>query len=539
MSLPYTPLDIESYQIRMISLSPGPPGSIIQCKLKKQSLVDEHEYAALSYCWGDQNTRRDIIVNNVQITVTVNLEEALQRLRRLNVTRVWVDALCINQNDNQEKSHQIRNMVSIYSKAITTYTWLGEQEFDNAAIALQFLQRASTNNMKVEDLWPMQPQHRAIRSHRHVDLPSTRFDGFQTRTLDDYFETLFDLFGREYWKRRWIIQEVAAAAQVQVICGKETLSLGRMIKALEKCQNSKHWRPRHDTEYRYLQRVLSFRDLYHNGKSLTLCEAVFSTQDSLSKDERDKVFALIGICCDGTELVPTPSYHQTPAAVVRDMSRELLRKYMCFDIILVDQRKKSTSEGLPTWAPNWLSPTLSQDAHLIASRPSLLNHTFAAQCLGSNANMLQVQGVSLGTILGVTSTLKSKRVTQGAKVRHKGFRGAFNRDQSHYYGRMSWYVSAAILECLTEGVQCGTTGLHWFSQFVQGRTVCKSDVSGSSNEANDAVHTVYRRWLDANEDFQIYGQRLQRWLEEGTLFYWTSQLFETMWGLALLVLLDL
>jgi hypothetical protein len=555
----YEPLDIESYEVRMISLYPGSPGSIIKCALKKRSLVNPPRYTALSYCWGDERIQRDIIVNNIRTPVTVNLEEALQQLRRMNVTRVWVDALCIHQKDKQEKSNQIRNMKHIYSKADTTYAWVGGQEADDAATAIQFLRRISTDTtVTLEDIPHTHGRNHASKlQHGASAIQSLSMDaayGFDRQPAPDddnqcqrcmlmsCFRGLSDLCDREYWKRRWVIQEVTAAAQVQVICGTENLTLENMATALDKCLSSNYWLPRNDVAYRYLQRILKFRDSYHDGKSLTLCEAIIATQDSLSKDARDKVFALIGVCSDGTELVPTPSYHQAPEAVVRDISRELLRRNMCFDIIFVDERKRSMSAKLPTWAPDWLSPTLPKDAHIIANKPPRLYRSFGKHSLRGNVNTLRVQGVMLGTIAGMTSTLKLDLLSRGAPVLREGSTRSVNREHSRYYGSRSFHVTAAILRCLlAKNTQpdvspYDATDLHLVLQLVRGSVDCGGDLTDPSDEADDSASVVYHQWIKANGDFPIHGQRLRKWLTENTLRYYALRLIETRWGRAILVL---
>ncbi|KAK3361634.1 heterokaryon incompatibility protein-domain-containing protein [Lasiosphaeria ovina] len=77
-----------------------------------------HLYEALSYTWGDPHQRRSISIDGRSSLVTANLHAALVSLRDGLLERiVWVDAICINQDDNQEKGNQIRYMAEIYSKA--------------------------------------------------------------------------------------------------------------------------------------------------------------------------------------------------------------------------------------------------------------------------------------------------------------------------------------------------------------------------------------------------------------------------------------
>lgn len=106
----YEPLDIQTYQIRMLTLLSGPPDPVLRCTPETTFLINPIKYAALSYCCGDPKSTTTIIVNDIEYAVTVNLANALQQLRSLKVARIWVDALCINQADDEEKGHQIRYM---------------------------------------------------------------------------------------------------------------------------------------------------------------------------------------------------------------------------------------------------------------------------------------------------------------------------------------------------------------------------------------------------------------------------------------------
>ncbi|KAF2660329.1 heterokaryon incompatibility, partial [Lophiostoma macrostomum CBS 122681] len=85
-------------------------------------------FTALSYVWGTYSPVPDVIVcNDVQFKVTSNLHSALQHLRRsLGKFTIWVDAICIKQENSEEKQKQIPLMSEIYSRAEYVYIWLGE-----------------------------------------------------------------------------------------------------------------------------------------------------------------------------------------------------------------------------------------------------------------------------------------------------------------------------------------------------------------------------------------------------------------------------
>ncbi|CVK96323.1 related to heterokaryon incompatibility protein (het-6OR allele) [Fusarium proliferatum] len=123
----YRPLDLAKRQIRILHILPGQRGEPVPCTLHTASLDDSPSYEALSYSWGDPHICHIIEVDGQQATVTENLYNALRRLRFVDRTRhIWADALCINQADTTERTHQVRLMRNIYSSTIEGILWLGE-----------------------------------------------------------------------------------------------------------------------------------------------------------------------------------------------------------------------------------------------------------------------------------------------------------------------------------------------------------------------------------------------------------------------------
>lgn len=137
----YLPLTHTNQSIRLLRLMPHQDQHAdIQCELFEYSLQgsdDDHLYEALSYVWGNPNVTLPISITEYRMDVTVNLHAALLRLRNRLFDRVlWIDAICINQNDQNEKISQIQFMVHIYSKALRVVAWLGEAA-DNSHLAFQ------------------------------------------------------------------------------------------------------------------------------------------------------------------------------------------------------------------------------------------------------------------------------------------------------------------------------------------------------------------------------------------------------------------
>lgn len=121
----YNQLDEKTLDIRILQLLPG-SGKIV-CTLDCFSTADFPEYTTLSYCWGNSDETESIVINDRVVNITKSLFEAMRELRRRKFSSLWIDAICINQNDVTEKSHQVRRMGDIYRNATQTIAWLGRE----------------------------------------------------------------------------------------------------------------------------------------------------------------------------------------------------------------------------------------------------------------------------------------------------------------------------------------------------------------------------------------------------------------------------
>lgn len=116
--------------IRILGILPGIWADPIKCHLRETQLQDSNTYKALSYSWKigeDDDHEIPIICNKVSLLVSTNLHAALRQLRHDHDTvKIWVDFICINQKDNNERSYQVGIMRDIYARSTETVIWLGE-----------------------------------------------------------------------------------------------------------------------------------------------------------------------------------------------------------------------------------------------------------------------------------------------------------------------------------------------------------------------------------------------------------------------------
>jgi hypothetical protein len=98
----------------------------------------------LSYVWGDIRDSANITFDGRTVSVTKSLETALRHLRYPDKSRtLWVDYVCINQEDIQERSQQVAKMGSIYEQATSVLIWLGLATL-NSGVGMEIIRYFAT-----------------------------------------------------------------------------------------------------------------------------------------------------------------------------------------------------------------------------------------------------------------------------------------------------------------------------------------------------------------------------------------------------------
>lgn len=218
---------LPSTHIRLLCLFPGAFKTPLQCALKTvplESLSESTiEFQALSYAWGDGSSDHFIFVREAAdsdpfslpfLPVRSNLHAALRHIREeLFDTWLWVDALCIDQNNEQEKSHQIPHMPQIYSGAWNVAVWLGKSSYHGYGTrSVKYLLRHVLN---LEALNTM--------------LGSARLEEEIAHALLQFCA----LLQRPWFSRRWVIQEIACARRLSVRFGQSIFSWVDFMDAIE------------------------------------------------------------------------------------------------------------------------------------------------------------------------------------------------------------------------------------------------------------------------------------------------------------------
>ncbi|KAF3023061.1 hypothetical protein E8E14_012712 [Neopestalotiopsis sp. 37M] len=207
MPLQYEPLDPSLRQIRLLTLL-SPSEGKISAQLHVASLEDQPVFDALSYVWGVEDDPDPICINGETCKVKKNLKAALRRLQDSEPLVIWIDAICIDQENVDEKNHQLPLMRDIYTRASQVIVWLGEGDKYIDAI-FQYADewktgqrsRDETHSMESREVWGIKAY---IGHSAFLMLP--------------------------YWQRMWTFQELALPESDPIcVYGKYRCNLSTII----------------------------------------------------------------------------------------------------------------------------------------------------------------------------------------------------------------------------------------------------------------------------------------------------------------------
>ncbi|ERF69908.1 hypothetical protein EPUS_05452 [Endocarpon pusillum Z07020] len=303
-SFQYLPLDPKQREIRLVTLEPGAWSHSIRCTIEARSFDGKPMYDALSYVWGDAKNRRPIQLNDQLFEVTENLWVALRRLRNHAIRRVlWIDAICINQTDNNEKSQQVAMMGEIYSNCQNTIIWLGEDE----DVDVSETESKSTTASRACKMLEM------LGADKHFyELPCfITAEGGRAEIKEEYsdhFEAFRKFVDVPWWRRIWVIQEMVLPKHVRFLYASEEFSYSTLRSVVQGLQV-------HGTtcckQHRYTLRAIAFdpiltfqeqvepmvytRETWTHQTPITLfrLRRLFSAFQATEK--RDLFYALLGL----------------------------------------------------------------------------------------------------------------------------------------------------------------------------------------------------------------------------------------------------
>lgn len=371
--------------IRLINLRPAALATDpIVCDIRPSDLFER--YTALSYSWatenGDDTPRHEIAISGMSKSIGTNLFVALTRLRLQDSPRlIWIDALCINQDDVPERNAQVRQMWEIYARAEEVVAWLGlgQPEVDEAFYRML----TCASNLQIDEehededhLWTAQARNTTtIASGLTLDA----FEGENERKFCDILRerkvaqdgetitheeagalarTIYDFLNRRYFRRRWVVQELLHSHGNAILYWGSYSSPWRSVREnlLNVCNRlcSNAWDAMRG-DFAVLNHTLGA-----NGKHMLLVWWGNSLLHMLAhcdqfecSDDRDRIYSLAVLDKSENPFEILPDYHKTTREVYIEFSQQLVQKghqsWLFSNRQVVPTNPRGEDLNLPSW----------------------------------------------------------------------------------------------------------------------------------------------------------------------------------------------
>ena len=370
----YRCLPETSRAFRLLQLLPGHEESRIEVELLNSDLKRPPTFEALSYAWGDSRDRVKIFCQNKPLLVTRNLAAALRELRGQSVFQrrlpLWIDAICINQDDVREKNHQVAMMKDIYSAAKRVIVWLGEAD-SSTPLILEFLNVAQSQ-LKREAQEEKKRKSFVRRMSKSFPLRQLLEDSEVNTQKESETGKITTLKGlahimnipppslehillrflqRDWFHRAWVVQEFALATQLEMRLGnhkldievvsqiaRRDLGVGPLVLEGASVENLRTVREKY-CEDGYIWSASALVNLTHTRKCV---------------DPRDKIYSILGLCPPAVAIAIEPDYSKPVEEVYTDFASACLNSdcgltilaYCCLP-------PDGPANGLPSWVPDW------------------------------------------------------------------------------------------------------------------------------------------------------------------------------------------
>jgi hypothetical protein len=435
----------------------------IECRLISLNLDDiqqthvphkaEHDFAPLSYTWGDLTQTKAIFVQGAHLQVTTQLHRALTCLRKLqsNLSEAkfhsnrswdqdsgetfwWIDAICVNQQDLDERSHQVSLMTRLYRSAKLVHVWLGDED-ENTVTAMNLVQHIAYRPSTFDDIRSWAYIRKPGQTHRPAGpgIPDVRLPDegpvLSDKEKRDNFRALTSLFNRPWFSRVWVRQEIALPSAITINCGSHQCSWEEMMRAastvscfsddfaVESLQAGKALA--HSEIVSCFQNAMALdevRAATSGGSSyVAFTGLVGHTRDCLATDGRDKVYAMLPMT--NPDEIPTKAdYRVQKFAAYEAVLTPLLSSNLNFLAACQSQRIPSDR---PSWIPDFSQPWIAHPIWpYLSPQRSLRDPDFRAGLpiieYTASSRSLAVHGVILDTIDRINPEFASPSATHTA-----------------------------------------------------------------------------------------------------------------------------
>ncbi|OHF01725.1 heterokaryon incompatibility protein [Colletotrichum orchidophilum] len=360
--------------------------SPLKCAISTTPIAAPRLFKALSYTWGTSGATHSIDVEGAHFRITASLDTALRHIRRKDESvTLWVDQICINQEDGAEKSKQVVLMTQIYSKADQVIIWLGPAENNSDALMECFQEIGQeARDLDVQSYLTKERLpllHRIMRNEDPEDPVTIQYRPLIIKAEAKFKQLLHEMIAwneREWFTRVWVIQEQALGTDPVFLCGYKTVNIDLIPLATliwDLCISEETFKvPTEASEFRRLllkaqdrrfSPLMAVRrrrrnlvkgvgpgdDFYH------VLKRAYVDGDAQATRSRDRIYGLLSLATDAENLGITPDYVTEESHPTFIDAAHALVRVGCVEMLSFSQFPKDI-EGLPSWVPDW-RPTLS------------------------------------------------------------------------------------------------------------------------------------------------------------------------------------
>ena len=349
------------------------PGSPLSGGLSTHEWDDDVTFEAISYVWGDASEKVTITCNGQPLEVTVNLSRVLYSLRDAQWTSqmIWIDAICINQADEVERSSQVQLMGGIYERAQSTIIYLGERDASSElVISLCYWFQSAAENGE---------------------------EAFSITDKSAVMEPLLDFFKRPWWMRSWVIQELCLSRDPIIVTGDIGVPWGLFSRILTQIQQEIVSGNLSDMSLVDRMLKLMRSDGYVAARALeakrsqladetyrnSLLEMLADFRNFAVSDPRDKVYGVLGLATPEERALIRPDYSIPTVQCYINAAATILRtsqNLRLLETLSLFQRYRDPD--MPSWAPQWDSESRIEEVGLrLAGHIRSVAHTNQAPAI--------------------------------------------------------------------------------------------------------------------------------------------------------------
>ncbi|KAJ4387808.1 hypothetical protein N0V93_008410 [Gnomoniopsis smithogilvyi] len=319
------------------------------------------QYEALSYTWGSPADPDVAYVvseeqgqDNAplsQLAIGQNLSQALRHLRRQDRgRRLWVDAVCINQYDEEEKNAQVTRMSEIYKGAEKVLVWLGFRSADSQ-LALETLAFIGKQVVMTIDGWNI--------TSPEAEEPDWYLDDYALPYDDQVWAAISSLLYRPWFGRVWVVQEIDLARSAILQCGLNELSWSAFRSSVILLYNkaslpSQVLRSRLDFVHNLVNSIGSDSPIFHSFHRLTVRSCL---------NPRDFIYGALGLFPSAFRRRIIPQYSLSIGNVYIDFVRSHIEHVKRLELLVKCQLDGRTLHDVPSWVPDYTSEKIVSQCH--------------------------------------------------------------------------------------------------------------------------------------------------------------------------------